>query len=189
MYLSPSIYEWSFDADERSSGPDTSSLFRSHEIWEHAATHLDHQPTDLHRVDCISSLRRAINHRLKSLTTVYSFNSLPSGLKKKHLLERLQEFGIVRPVMLKELLEVRNLIEHQDADPPNLETCHRFVDIVWYFLKTTDPLVDRPASRIVYEHGDGFSHVHLGVDPGGGWRVEVDGQIDSLDLPRLRGHI
>lgn len=179
MFLSPEIYQWPFDYDERSSGPDTSFLFRGHEIWRHAALHLEGSPTDLHRVDCISALRRAINHRLKSLSGVYNFDFLPTSHAKRQLLERMQELGLVRPVMLKELLEVRNLIEHQDADPPELEACHRFVDIVWYFLKSTDELVNMPVSRIAYESDDHISHVYLSVEPSKDWTIQASGLVSE----------
>jgi hypothetical protein len=183
MFLSPEIYEWPYDAVERGAAAELDYLFRPHDIWTHAAMHLEGRPTDLHRVDCISSLRRAINHRLKALSGVYNFEALHTGHAKRQLLERMREFGLVRPTLLKELLDVRNLIEHQDADPPSLEACHRFVDIVWYFLKSTDALVDRPVSRLAYEEGEGHSSVYIDIEPSKDWVTGVDGQIhESLLL-------
>ncbi|MFK2905125.1 hypothetical protein ISP17_14270 [Dyella ginsengisoli] len=177
MYLSSEVYEWPFDAYERSGVDEIDFLFRGHTIWEHAAKRLEGDPTDLHRVDCIGALRRAINQRLKSLQSVYHFDKLPTNLAKRQLLERMQEFGLVRPTLLKELLEVRNLIEHQDSDPPSLEQCHRFVDIVWYFLKSTDELVTWSVDWIAYEEPGENSKVLISVKPAENWAIRVDGTL------------
>ena len=121
------------------------------EIWRHAAARLKGTPSDLDRVDCIGTLKRAINHRLKAIQATYNFDQLPTTRPKKQILEKLQDYGLVRPVIIKELLEVRNGIEHNDAAPPETPRCEFYVDVVWYFLKSTDTLVDMAVDSIVYE--------------------------------------
>ena len=177
MYLSPEIFEWAYDAGQRSGPLETEYLYRGHEIWRHAKKQLDVSPTDLHRVDCISSLRRAINHRLKSLTAAYRIDLLPSPRAKRQVLEKLQDYGLVRPALIKYLLEVRNLIEHEDASPPDLAKCHYFIDIVWYFLKSTDELVNMAVDCLVYEEDEKSSKAYLWIEPTKEWTVRLDGEL------------
>ncbi|MGP9557513.1 hypothetical protein [Psychrobacter sp. AOP7-A1-24] len=43
--------------------------------------------------------------------------------------------------MLKQLMLIRNDIEHNDAPSPNIERCQELLDLTWYFLKSTDSFV------------------------------------------------
>ncbi len=38
---------------------------------------------------------------------------------------------------MKQLLAIRNDIEHRDVKPPSTEKCLELLDAVWYFLKST----------------------------------------------------
>jgi len=116
-------------------------VHRGYEIWRHAKKKIIEAPSDLDRIDCISSLKRAVNHRIKSITDAYAFSELPSVHGRKKTLEKLQEYGLVRPAIIQDLFDVRNIIEHNDADPPDLKKCEHYVDIVWYFLKSTDDIL------------------------------------------------
>ena len=42
-------------------------------------------------------------------------------------------------MLLKRLIDVRNLIEHEDGPPPNKEVCAELSEFTWYFLRATDP--------------------------------------------------
>lgn len=59
--------------------------------------------------------------------------------------------GIVRPQMLQKLIAIRNAVEHEDADPPALEACEVFLEFVWYFLKSTDRMVQVVPDEIFFE--------------------------------------
>jgi len=118
-----------------------SSRERAYEILEHAESILRDSDSALHRGDCITNLKRAINHRLKSLNELYRFDEIFKNKKPKRLLEQLALLGIIKPMMLEKLILIRNEIEHEDKQPPSKERCQEFTELSWYFLKSTDRLV------------------------------------------------
>jgi hypothetical protein len=176
MYLSSEFFTWPYDYDSQT-GFSEDFVYRAHEIWRHAKDCIADDPTEFDRVDCISSLRRAINHRLKSITNGYRFDELPSLRPKKQALEKFRDYGIVRPALIKDLLDVRNLIEHDDAKPPTTDRCSYYVDIVWYFLKSTDSLVTMHIDLLVYQEDGDNSSLEFQVRPPKGWAVTVRGRI------------
>ena len=177
MHLSHAIFQWPYGVDGKSFPPEIDYVSRAQEIWRHAAVRLKGAPSELDRVDCIGTLKRAINHRLKSIQATYHFDLLPASRSKKQILEKLQDYGIVRPAIIKELLEVRNGIEHNDAAPPDGPSCAFYLDIVWYFLKSTDSLVDMAVDSIVYEDHQTESFIHLTVEPRENWKFKVSGTV------------
>lgn len=176
MYLSSEFFTWPYDYESQT-GFGEDFVCRAHEIWRHAKKRIADDPTEFDRVDCISSLRRAINHRLKSITNGYRFDELPSLRPKKQTLEKFQDYGIVRPVLIKDLLEVRNLIEHEDAQPPAIGRCSYYVDIVWYFLKSTDSLVTMYIDALTYQEEGDNSSLEFQVSPLKGWAITVRGSV------------
>ncbi len=52
---------------------------------------------------------------------------------------------------MKQLFLIRNDIEHNDATPPDKPRCTELLDVVWYFLKSTDSLVRIMKTEIDYE--------------------------------------
>ncbi|MCF7964614.1 MAG: hypothetical protein K9L79_03630 [Methylobacter tundripaludum] len=176
MYLNSEIFNWPYDYDSQT-GFSEDFVYRAHEIWRHAKDCIADDPTEFDRIDCISSLRRAINHRLKSIASGYRFDDLPSLRPKRQTLEKLQDYGIVRPALIKDLLEVRNLIEHEDAEPPPAERCSYYVDIVWYFLKSTDSLVTMYIDVLTYQEDGDNSSLDLKVCPEKSWTIEVRGRV------------
>lgn len=102
---------------------------------------LNPQPNEHDRADCISNLRRCFTHRLKLIEEAYQFRAVLAASKKQHSLELLAQLGIVRPTLLQAFLTTRNAIEYSDAEPPDLARCQELVDVVWYFLRSTDSLL------------------------------------------------
>ena len=41
---------------------------------------------------------------------------------------------------------MRNEVEHDGADPPTLERCREYLEVLWYFLKVTAPYLRPPDS-------------------------------------------
>jgi hypothetical protein len=113
---------------------------RSYEIWERAC-HLINQSTSFDLADGITNLKRSLNHRLKLFEEYYRLLTVNFPNKPKGYLELLESYQLARPFMVKSLMEIRNDIEHNDAPPPSLLRCKELIDIVWYFLKSTDPYV------------------------------------------------
>ncbi|WP_444920676.1 hypothetical protein ACJJID_18155 [Microbulbifer sp. CnH-101-G] len=111
---------------------------RAYELWNHAESILNSNNDELHRVDAISTLKRCLNQRLKFIEYVYGFREISLDSSPKGYLELLETFNLVRPLMLKKLMTIRNDIEHNDAEPPSIERCLELPDLSWYFLKSTD---------------------------------------------------
>lgn len=89
------------------------------------------------------------------LEDIYGFRQLDLPQKSKDYLALLESIGIVRPIILKKLLEIRNNIEHADEVPPSSSSCRELTDVVWYFLKSSDHLVMRKTTNLNYSR-DGF---------------------------------
>jgi len=181
MFLSSEIFTWPYDQQARRFASNGDYVTRAREIWRHARDRLDGRASDFDRTDCMTSLKRAINHRLKALQDEYAISTLPSGRPKKQTLEMLQDFGLVRPTLLAELMAIRNEIEHKDHPPPDLRTCQMYVDVVWYFLKSTDQLLDMVVCELVYDDLQTNSALTLDIQTSGGWNVNVEGVV----LPTL----
>mgnify|MGYP001271791107 CR=1 FL=1 len=180
MYLSEKFFDWPYGEAE-GTGIDFAKMLRGHEVWRHAQRRLKDNPSEFDRVDCISSLKRAVNSRLKTLDDEYGLNRLPSLRSKKQVLEKYQDYGLIRPSILKDLFEVRNLLEHGDVSPPEIEMCQYYVDIVWYFLKSTDSLLQMKCDFLQYEEGD--SELFIGADSD--WNVDFNGIVEAHLLSEM----
>jgi hypothetical protein len=114
---------------------------RAYIIWEHSRKLIEKNNNEFDLADGITNLKRSLNHRLKLIEEIYKLKSIEINNKPKGYLELLERFGLVRPLIMKKLLLIRNDIEHNDATPPTLERCMELLDVLWYFLKSTDSLV------------------------------------------------
>lgn len=116
---------------------------RSYEIWQHSNNLIENATNDLQLSDGIMNLKRCLNHRLQLIEKLYEFKSIhiEDKPKSKETLELLEKYGLVRPTIMKTLMYIRNGIEHRDENPPDKKRCKEFVDIIWYFLKSTDSIV------------------------------------------------
>lgn len=126
------------------------NLKRAYEIWEHARALIENNESEFHLSDGIANLKRSLNQRLQLIEGVYNLKSVKFEGKPKGYLELLEFFGIVRPFLMKQLLDIRNDIEHRDAKPPSYEKCLELLDSVWYFIKSTDYLVRYSTDTLVY---------------------------------------
>lgn len=115
---------------------------------------------------------------MKSLRTTYCIDALPFDGTKK-VLEKFQHYGLIRPTLIKELIGVRNEIEHEDVLPPNIESCNRYLDYVWYFIKSTDSLLYMQINDIVFTQPDENGQLKFTVKFESGWRILVRGTVDK----------
>lgn len=174
MYIDAKFLKWSF-FDGGGSGLDDKYMTRAHDIWRHAQSCLTENPTEFDRVDCITSLKRAVNSRLKIIDETYNFQKLPALRSKKQVLEKYQDYGLIRPFLLKELFEVRNLLEHADVEPPTIDECFYHVDIVWYFLKSLDMLVHIKHNNVYY-----YTSEHsVTLTPDTEWQFTIEGKVNE----------
>ncbi len=108
-WLSPEILKWQTESD--SGWPVQDDLrSRSYEILAHAEQVLGQPTSELALVDVITSLRRAIDRRLRALNTLYSFRDIPIRDKPRDLLLLLESLGIIRSHMLQSLLTSEMLL-------------------------------------------------------------------------------
>src|SRR5207247_1310376 len=77
-------------------------------------------------------------HRVSTLRQLYDLKRLPLPDRPKEDLALLEYLGLIRPMMLEKLIAIRNAYEHEDAAPPDIAACRDFVDLIWYFLRSTD---------------------------------------------------
>jgi hypothetical protein len=150
---------------------------RAHEIWEHAHQLIYSSVNEFSLADGITNLKRSMNSRLQRIEELYGFKKVAYLNQYKGYLEKLEACGLVRPFIMKELLKIRNDIEHNDARPPETERCKELVDVVWYFLKSTDSIV-----KVLYEDAEFFIYDEENEEIGGGlisfnWNEHCNFQI------------
>jgi hypothetical protein len=181
MFIDGKILDWDYYT-ENSAGlnfdEEDEIVWRSHEIWRHASSLIIKDCSEFALSDAISNLKRAVNHRLKALSQAYCFDTLPFS-NRKQTLEKLQFYGIIRPALLKELFEVRNAIEHQDSSPPTIDQCNKYVDIVWYFLKSTDSLLLMKVDDGIFWSPDEQYSLSFQPEFDGMWNVIISGTIPA----------
>lgn len=149
VWIDPSWLSWE-GYDEGSRYLQDGTAARPYEIHQHACDRLADNPNEFDRVDAITTLRRSVGHRVKALKEIYRLRELRIGAKPKGDLELLSSLGIIRPFMLKRLIDIRNIVEHQDSRPPSVDECLMFADLVWYFLRSTDKLVYLQLERLTF---------------------------------------
>ncbi len=154
MYIKDSFLNWNVDIQSWSEiNPDEKK--RSIELLFRAENHLNFNDDNDSRADAIVTLKRAINHRLKLIEKCYNLKKIDFPDKPKGYLELLESLGIVRPLLLKELMQIRNEIEHNDAKPPKMNVCRIYVDVVWYFLKSTNRMVTINSDDFIFTKMNG----------------------------------
>jgi hypothetical protein len=152
MYLSPEILNWRVSIGTHVEH-DRKLGVRSYEIWAHAEQLLA-QALDDYRVSGITTMWRAIDHRIRLLERIYSLKNIPIKDKPNDPLNLLEYLGIVRPLMLQKLKEIRNAVEHEDMSPPSSEDCNVLLEFTWYFLRSTDGMVQRMTTHLLLELTD-----------------------------------
>lgn len=156
--------------------------FRAYEIWEHADLTLKKTCNDFNLIDAITSLKRAVDHRLRLLDNLYKFKKIPIRDKPSDLLNILNSMDIVRPIMVEKLIQIRNAIEHENALSPDCEVCKVFSEFVWYFLRSTDNLVREIVLNFnIYpaESALNLYSVECGMGIDHGWNPTIGGWVPS----------
>jgi hypothetical protein len=155
-------------------------------MWNHAEKVVKNASTEFDLIDAICSLKRAINHRLYTLKEIYliekiSFKEFPTD--KKKIRERLCILGIIKPLMLKKIIDIRNAIEHQDSKPPTKEICEEFIETVWYFLRSTDTYLRNVIETFSLIPNDSeFWYCHYieeKTGPKNNWQVSLNGWVPN----------
>jgi hypothetical protein len=128
-------------------------------------------------------LKRSIDQRVRTLDRNYSFAQIPIRDKPSDTLSLLEFFGLVRPLMFRKLLEIRNVVEHEDGQPPDADAAQIFVEFTWYFLKSTDRLLQIISSDVHFQCDTAEEKLWMEVSygPSTQWNPLTRGQL-SCDL-------
>lgn len=159
-----------------------------YDILAHVENRLADAKTGFDRIDCISNIKRAIDFRIGKLASEFSLDKV--RLPREGDIELLARLGLVRPLVLNQIRVLRNAVVHsEDAPHPSQDETQTFLDIAWYFLRSTDWLF---SYTFVYYHMDRktvdskweYAGV-LRLAPASDWYIElhadVPGTLLSLD--------
>jgi hypothetical protein len=182
IWLNPVFLKWpSYDA----SGAYFDGAFtRSYELLERAGTFIQSDRScEFDRGDCISWLKRSLNARLQLIEKSYNLSCIPNT-KVKGTIELLECFGLVKPMMLKELLIIRNNIEHNDATPPSIEKCSEWLELIWYFLRSTDEIaknLKNIVSFVCYDDHSSKDTLEIEIEFGQSPMFKVHGELSQFN--------
>jgi hypothetical protein len=137
IHLDPIFLTWEQDAGAAEVA-DRQPTRRSYEMWR-----LAESKTGL---DTVLWLNRAVNLRMRLLTQRYNMRSILTEPPSKDA-EILARIGIIRPWMHRTLTDLHNALE---AVP--IERCSEFIDAVWYFLRSTDSLMNLQRTDMAFAH-------------------------------------
>jgi len=180
MFISNKILDWNLQID--SFHVHDSEWKIPHEGWRHAENILKNDAEKYHRIDAIATLKRAIDYRVKDLGAKYNLKGIGPEWKKKNKYEILAHFNIIKPIMLKKLLVIRNRIEHEHSAPPSLEACLELSEFVWYFLKSTDSFSQRVADSFILDESPELDNRHCFIvtpDIKNNWNLDVSGWLKN----------
>jgi hypothetical protein len=119
---------------------------------------------------------------VQQLYAFCNLKTLPISDKPRGALELLEYVGLIKPLMLQRLIEIRNAVEHEDASPPTLEELRIFLEFVWYFLRSTDNALRHPIESfclqpIPLDEVSPYS-VSVTLGPNPRWIPKIDGWVE-----------
>lgn len=173
FWLSYEYFQWPIYSDGGHS-QDPELRRRPYDFLEHSYSILKSDPSALARADVIANLKKALRNRVETLEKLYAFKKIPIAHLPDGQLERLVFLEIVKPNMYKELIELRNQIEHRDSAPPEVRKCEELAEFTWYFLRSTD--------RLVLQVNSGFNIMNPGFYGENGW-LRVGPEKSNIQEP------
>lgn len=137
-WLHPAWLSWRVDSDKINVGPVAPSA-RELALLDHVEFLLaSGDPTRDVRADAITNLRKCLDLRVRGICEDYRLSEVPIRDKPSGRLELLEYFGLVKPLMAQRLVDLRNAVEHEDEEPPELSRIEEVQEFIWYFLRSTD---------------------------------------------------
>lgn len=180
LWLNPTVLTWNVEPEQERHGE--AYWKRPYEIWSHAESILQEDNlSDFKRVDALTTLKRAVDRRIRQLNDLHHLKSIPISDKPSGTLELLEYIGLIRPIMLQRLIDIRNAVEHEDVLPPPVKELLVFLEFVWYFLRSTDNALRHPIGTYCFQPNplDEFSPYRLGVNisPETNWIPDIGGWV------------
>ncbi len=128
---------------------------RDYEDINHAYKLLESGDKKYYR-DAILNARMLINFRVTQLNDAIGFSEIDKAFKEKQKLEILENLGIIKPLLIRKLFQIRNDVEYRkETAIPGKEECQGLIDSVWYFYKSTDKLIDFVPDNFVIKYSEG----------------------------------
>jgi len=190
LWLDPTILNWK--AEPVSDRDEEANWKRPYEIWSHAESLLQGDPSNFKRTDALTTLKRAVDRRVRQLSALHDLKGIPIPEKPSGPLELLEYVGLIRPIMLQRLIAIRNVIEHKDTPPPTVEELRIFLEFAWYFLRSTDNALRHPLKQFSLQPGDPreFSPYWLEVTlgPDTSWLPKIRGWVEPCMLSTEQEH-
>ncbi|MFF4407218.1 hypothetical protein [Streptomyces sp. NPDC001404] len=136
---------------------------RADSSFIHAEYRIKNHLNRFDRIDAVLALKRAMQTRLDHLNAIYNFKQYPQ-CRDQGWLGLLESWGVIRQRMLRRMRQLRNAVEHDNAEPPSLEECQDYCEVVWWFLRGTSPLL-APVKDVslVFGNGSETSPRHAGL--------------------------
>lgn len=63
--------------------------------------------------------------------------------------------------------------------PPEIELCNRYLDFVWYFLKSTDSLLYLQMENMVFSEPNNLGEIRFDIEFESPWSIMVSGNVDE----------
>lgn len=160
---------------------------RPYRHWHLALELVTHDKDEIRRGTAIQKLWNAVDSRIRQLHDTYRLSELKRILKlprNTDMLEMLGRLELVRPFVLQRLKEIRNRIEHQDRGTPSHDECLTLIDIVWYFLRSTDAFaVNKVTSFERVSYCDSIARSpFVSVEYSDSWLPSVFGFLPESDV-------
>lgn len=161
LYLKDDIFSW-YPRTDSGSYAKQNGWNRPYNYLDIAYKIIETHSSSFELIDCVSNLKRAIDHRIKKISSDYQFKSLNRlGLPRENL-QKLEMLGLAKPAIINTITSIRNVVEHQFEDPPGKDRCSELADFTWYFLKSTDGVCrDIPGTFLLsYDYASGYEDEH-----------------------------
>jgi len=187
--------DWETDTDSQQP-LDTTKAARQYAHWRFAdQLAAQSSDDDVARGVVMQKLWNAVDGRVRLLFELYELRTLArrlgwTGKQKPQQLEVLVRLGLLRPLALNKLKNIRNAVEHADEEPPSQDETINLVDLVWYFLRSTDTYVSRMVTdfEVFLPDAVGADQVtvgtfHVGFTyPVSTWTPTIAGKLRLADL-------
>ncbi|HHU53050.1 MAG TPA: hypothetical protein GXZ43_03080 [Clostridiaceae bacterium] len=116
------------------------SLEDAYVIWEEANKTILNSGDNIEKLNQgFLSLKRAFNVTSKSLKENLGINEIHYTGKKsnKKFLDVLEHFEIIKTITIEKYLTLRNLIEHDNKEPPSREDCLSLSEYIWNYIRNS----------------------------------------------------
>lgn len=183
IWISPAFLKWDISASGWA--PASASVaHRPYVILRHGEDLLKRHSGELFRVDAVLAMKRALDVRLKQINRVHAFDRLTGKDIPRHIIQKLEYCGVIRPLMLQKLLDVRNSLEHGHRRPPALERCEEFHECVWYFLRSTEGIASWPVDGFEFRHPRYWQNYFISCKKDRNWTFRLNGWFPHTMVSR-----